>query len=110
MFRSALLSVMKMLKLLLLSSAYAIILEVVQDIKRGRVTEERHHNAQQLQRTLEHDLLTTEQKLKYASAQLAKQHFEKVCYFVCQRIMIVSWLYLWEMLPFDLVKAIYMYI
>lgn len=77
-FRSALLSVMKMLKLLLLSSAYAIIVKVVQDIKLGTVTEERHHSAQQLQSTLEHIILTTEQKLKNASTQLAKQHFEKV--------------------------------
>lgn len=76
--RSALLSVMKMLKLLLLSSAYAIIVKVVQDIKLGTVTEERHHSAQQLQSTLEHIILTTEQRLKNASTQLAKQHFEKL--------------------------------
>ena len=77
-FRSALLSVMKMLKLLLLSCAYAVIVKVVQDMKVGTVTEERHHSAQQLQSTLEHIILVTEQKLKNASTQLAKQHFDKV--------------------------------
>lgn len=68
-----------MLKLLLLSSAYAIIVKVVQDIKLGTVTEERHHGAQQLQSTLEHIILNAEQNLKTTSTQLARQHFEKVC-------------------------------
>lgn len=81
-FRSALLSVMKMLKLLLLSCAYAVIVKVVQDMKVGSVTEERHHSAQQLQSTLEHIILVTEQKLKNASTQLAKQHFDKVTNYI----------------------------
>ena len=80
-FRSALLSVLKMLKLLLLSSAFAIIVKVVQDMKVGTLTEERHHSAQQLQATLEHIILTTEQKLKSTSTQLAKQHYDKVTEF-----------------------------
>ena len=87
-FRSALLSVMKMLKLLLLSSAYAIIVKVVQDIKLGTVTEERHHSAQQLQSTLEHIILITEQKLKNASTQLAKQHFDKVIVHMVESVTI----------------------
>jgi hypothetical protein len=74
---------MKMLKLLLISSAYAIIVKVVQDMKVGAVTEERHHSAQQLQSTLEHIILVTEQKLKNASTQLAKQHFDKVVVHRC---------------------------
>ena len=68
-----------MLKLLLLSSAYAVIVKVVQDIKLGTVTEESHHSAQQLQNTLEHIILASEQKLKSTCTQLAKQHYEKVC-------------------------------
>ena len=74
-----------MLKLLLVASAYASIVQVIRDMKRDSrsVSTETHRSATQLQTTLEQIIPMAEQKLKNASTNLAKQHYELVCVCVC---------------------------
>ena len=76
--RSAMMTVMKMLRLLLTASAYACIMEVVQDMKVKQVSEERHKAATVLQTALQHIIPITDQRLKLTSTMLARQHWEKV--------------------------------
>ena len=75
------LSVLKVLKLLLVSSAYASIFQVVLELKQEGVTvsEERHGMAKHLQAALEHILPASEHNLKTVSTQLAKLFVSKVC-------------------------------
>lgn len=78
--RSALLNVLKVLKLLLVSSAYASIFKVVLEMKQDAksVSEERHSMAKQLQTALEQILPSADHKLKNVSMNLAKLYVEKV--------------------------------
>jgi len=78
--RSAFLSVLKMLKLLLVSSAYACIMEVVRKMKAepGSISEQRRASATHLQSALEQIIPPSEQRLKNTAMQLAKQYYEKV--------------------------------
>ena len=74
------LTVMKILRLLLMASAYSGIVQLVQELKRDpkQVSEERHKAASVMQTALQHIIPATEQKLKHTATQLAKQHREKV--------------------------------
>ena len=74
------LSVLKVLKLLLVSSAYAVIFQVVLELKQEGVTvsEERHSMAKQLQAALDHIVPSSDHKLKNVSMALAKLFVDKV--------------------------------
>ena len=76
------LSVLKVLKLLLVSSAYASIYQVVLELKQeGKaVSEERHSMAKQLQAALDQIIPSSEHKLKNVSMNLAKLFVDKVHY------------------------------
>ena len=78
--RSALLNVLKVLKLLLVSSAYASIFQVVLELKQEEksVSEERHTKAKQLQAALDQVIPSSEHKLKNVSINLAKLFPDKV--------------------------------
>ncbi len=77
---SAFLCMMKMLKLLLVSSAYACIMQVVYAMKKDptSVTTERRSAVTLLQSALEHIIPASEAKLKSTSMSLAKDYFKKV--------------------------------
>ncbi len=77
---SAFLCMMKMLKLLLVSSAYACIMQVVYTMKKDpqSVTTERRSAVTQLQSALEQIIPASEVKLKSTSMSLAKDYFKKV--------------------------------
>ncbi len=72
---------MKMLKLMLMASAYACIIGVVNDVKRGlqSVSDERHRAATVLQNALTFIVPMSEHKMKLVATNLAKQYFDKVC-------------------------------
>ena len=74
------LNVLKVLKLLLVSAAYASIFQVVIELKQEdkTVTEERHAKAKQLQTALDQILPSSEHKLKNVSMTLAKLFVDKV--------------------------------
>ena len=78
--RSAMLNVLKVLKLLLVSAAYAAIFQVVIELKQEEktVSEERHTKAKQLQTALEQIIPASEHKLKTVSMNLAKLFVDKV--------------------------------
>ncbi len=80
-YSCALLSVVKMLKLMLMSSAFACIIHVAHDVKRDAqsVSEERHRAATGLQNTLHQIIPVAEQRMKSVATHLAKQYCEKVC-------------------------------
>ncbi|XP_064393950.1 probable ubiquitin carboxyl-terminal hydrolase FAF-X [Halichondria panicea] len=80
MKRSAFLCMMKMLKLLLVSSAYACIMQVVYTMKKDpqSVTTERRSAVTQLQSALEQIIPASEVKLKSTSMSLAKDYFKKL--------------------------------
>ena len=79
--RSGLISVLKVLKLLLLASAYASIFQVMLEVKLegGKaVSEERQHTAKSLQAVLDQIIPSSEHKLKNVSMNLAKLYTDKV--------------------------------
>lgn len=80
MCRSAMLNVLKVLKLLLVSSAYASIFQVVIELKQEdkTVSEERHSRAKQLQAAVDQIIPSSEHKLKNVSMSLAKLFVDKV--------------------------------
>ena len=74
------LNVLKVLKLLLVSAAYASIFQVVIELKQEEktVSEERHSKAKQLQTALDQIISSSEHKLKNVSMTLAKLFVDKV--------------------------------
>lgn len=83
---------LKVLKLLLVSSAYASICQVVIDMKQdgGKgVSDERRYMAKYLQTALDQIISSTEHKLKNVSMHLAKLYTDKV------RACLLSLAYRW---------------
>ncbi|CAI8002162.1 Probable ubiquitin carboxyl-terminal hydrolase FAF-X [Geodia barretti] len=78
MKRSAMMTIMKMLKLLLMASAYGCIVHVVQDMKNKQVSDERHKAAMVLQTALQNIIPVNEQKLRHTASMLARQYWEKL--------------------------------
>ncbi len=82
---------MKMLKLLLVSSAYACIMQVVYAMKKDphSITEERRAAVTQLQSALEQIIPASEHRLKSTAMGLAKEYFKKVILFsACLRRLV----------------------
>ena len=84
-----------MLKLLLVSSAYACIVQVVHGIKKDphSIPEERRQAVTLLQSALEHIIPVSEQRLKNTSMNLAKVYYEKVshCFATLVHVHILLW-------------------
>jgi ubiquitin carboxyl-terminal hydrolase 9/24 len=76
--RSAMMTIMKMLRLLLTASAYGCIVQVVQEMKNNQVSDERHKAATILQTALQNIIPVNEQKLRHTSSMLARQYWEKL--------------------------------
>ena len=85
----AILCVLKSLKLLLMASAYACIVQVLHDMKKdvATVTEERHRAATQLKATLECITPVADQRMSTKATMLARQFYMKVSMLVCTRAM-----------------------
>ena len=83
----AILCVLKSLKLLLMASAYACIVQVLHDMKKevATVTEERHRAATQLKATLECITPVADQRMSTKATMLARQFYMKVSMLVCRR-------------------------
>ena len=82
----AILCVLKSLKLLLMASAYACIVQVLHDMKKdvATVTEERHRAATQLKATLECITPVADQRMSTKATMLARQFYMKVSMLVCR--------------------------
>ena len=80
----AILCVLKSLKLLLMASAYAYIVQVLHDMKKdvATVTEERHRAATQLKATLECITPVADQRMNSKATMLARQFYMKVSTYV----------------------------
>ena len=87
--RVALLSVLKVLKLLLIASGFAVVCKMLMDKKQdaGKPYEDKRVAAKVLQSALEQVIPLAESKLKNVAINMAKLYVEKVgmyvCFFVC---------------------------
>ena len=78
--RAALLSVLKVLKLLLIASGYATVCQMVIDMKQegGKISEDKKGAAKVLQSALEQIIAPAEMKLKNVGINMAKLYVDKV--------------------------------
>ena len=75
--RAALLSVLKVLKLLLIASGYATVCQMVIDMKQ-EISEDKKGPAKVLQSALEQIIAPAEMKLKNVGINMAKLYVDKV--------------------------------
>ena len=97
-----------MLKLLLASSGYAVIVQVVYELKQS-ANDEKHRAATHLQSTVQAILPANEHKLRNTATAIAKQHCEKVITFAYMYRVPKSCSHFYQILPTPAEYRLYNY-